>query len=146
MALMEQIENDYKEAFKAHHTPKVNMLRMVKSALKNAEIEARHNLSDPEIIDVMTKEAKRRRESIAMFQQAGRTDLVDQENLELQELMLYLPTQMSDSEIEALAKAVIAELNATTKDFGRVMKTVTERSKGQADGSRVAPIVKTLLK
>lgn len=145
MALMEKIETDYKEAFKAHNGPKVNMLRMVKSALKNAEIEARHNLSDEEIITVMTKEAKRRRESIAMFQQAGRTDLVDQENLELQELMFYLPTQMSDSEIETLAAAVIKELNATQKDFGRVMKTVTERSKGQADGSRVAPVVKKLL-
>lgn len=146
MALMEQIENDYKEAFKAHQGPKVSMLRMLKSSLKNAEIEARHNLSDEEIITVMTKEAKRRRESISMFQQAGRTELVEQENAELQELMYYLPTQMSDAEIEALATSVIAELNATTKDFGRVMKTVTEKSKGQADGSRIAPIVKTLLK
>ncbi len=143
---MEQIENDYKVAFKAHQGPKVNMLRMVKSALKNAEIEARHNLTDEEIIQVMTKEAKRRRESIAMFAKAGRTDLVNQENAELQELMLYLPTQMSDSEIEELVKKVIAELSATTKDFGRVMKTVTERSKGQADGNRVAPVVKKLLK
>lgn len=146
MALMEQIENDYKEAFKAHQAAKVSMLRMVKSALKNVEIDVRHNLTDEEIIAVMTKEAKRRRESIAMFQEAGRTELVDQENAELQELMLYLPTQMSDSEVEALVVAVIAELKATAKDFGQVMKTVTERSKGQADGSRVAPVVKKLLK
>ncbi len=145
MALLEQIEHDYKEAFKAHHTAKVSMLRMLKASLKNAEIEARHDLKDDEIIAVMTKDAKRRRESIAMFEQAGRADLVAQENAELQELMFYLPTQMSDSEIETLAKTVIAELQATTKDFGPVMKTVTERSKGQADGGRVAPIVKNLL-
>lgn len=145
MPLIQQIEHDYKEAFKAHNTVKVSMLRMLKSSLKNAEIDAQHDLSDPEIIVVMTKDAKRRRESIAMFEQAGRADLVAQENAELQELMYYLPTQMSDGEIETLATAVIAELQATQKDFGRVMKTVTERSKGQADGSRVVPIVKKLL-
>lgn len=145
MALIEQIEDDYKEAFKAHHNVKVSMLRMLKSSLKNAEIEARHHLNDEEVIGVMTKDAKKRRESIAMFTKAGRTDLVDQENAELQELMYYLPTQMSDAEIETLATTVIAELHATAKDFGSVMKTVIERSKGQADGVRVVPIVKKLL-
>lgn len=145
MALMEQIENDYKAAFKAHHRPKIEMLRMVKAAIKNAEIDARHNLSDEEIIVVMTKEAKRRREAIAMFQQAGRQELVDQENEELQELMYYLPTQYSDSEIEAAAKKVIDEMQAGPGDFGKVMGATMKAVKGQADGDRVSAAVKKLL-
>lgn len=143
---MEQIEDDYKTAFKASHRVKVDMLRLLKSAIKNAEIEARHNLTDDEIIAVMTREAKRRRESIQMFQQAGRTDLVDKENAELQELMFYLPTQFSDSEIETAVRETIAELNATSQDFGRVMGTVMKKVKGQADGERVSAAVKKLLK
>lgn len=146
MPLIDQIENDYRTAFKAHHRPKVEMLRMVKSAIKNAEIEARHNLSDEEIIGVMTKEAKRRREALAMFTQAGRQDLVDKENAELQELMYYLPTQFSDSELEAVVKSVIAELKPTPKDFGKVMSTVMQKIKGQADGTRVSAAVKAQLK
>lgn len=146
MALMEQIENDYKAAFKSGHRPKIEMLRMLKSALKNAEIEARHNLSDEEITAVMTKEAKRRRDSIAMFQQAGRMDLVDNENAQLQELMFYLPTQYSDSELEAVVRDVIAELKATPKDFGRVMGAAVKKVKGQAEGERIAATVKALLK
>ncbi len=146
MALIEQIENDYRVAFKAHHRPKVEMLRMVKSAIKNAEIEARHNLSDDEIIVVMTKEAKRRREALAMFQAGGRQDLVEKENAELQELMYYLPNQFSDSEIASVVKQVIAELKPSPKDFGKVMGQVMQKIKGQAEGERVAAAVKALLK
>lgn len=145
MGLMEQIEDDYKAAFKAHHRPKVEVLRMVKAAIKNAEIEARHNLKDDEIIQVMAKEAKRRREALAMFEQAGRTELAAKENEELQELMYYLPTQFSDSEIEAEVKKVIAEMNATAKDFGQVMGAVMKNIKGQAEGQRVSAAVKKLL-
>ena len=145
MGLMEQIEEDYKQAFKASHRPKVSVLRMVKAALKNAEIEARHNLTDEEIIAVMTKEAKRRREAMAMYQQGGRQDLVDQENIELQELMLYLPTQFSDSELAAAVQAVVQELQPTAKNFGQVMAAVMKKVKGQADGQRVSAAVKKLL-
>lgn len=145
MALLQQIENDYRTAFKARHQAKVNVLRMVKAALKNAEIAARHDLNDEEIIAVMTKEAKRRREAIAMFQQAGRQELVDAENGELQELMFYLPTEMSDSELDQVVATTIAELKPTVKDFGKVMSAVMAKVKGQADGNRVAARVKANL-
>lgn len=145
MALLQQIENDYKEAFKAHHQVKVSLLRMIKAALKNAEIDARHDLNDDEIIAVMTKEAKRRKEAIAMYQQAGRQDLVDQENAELQELQFYLPTEMSDSELAVVIDQVIAELKPTPQDFGKVMSAVMAKVKGQADGSRVSAAVKSKL-
>lgn len=145
MALLEQLENDYKVAFKAHHQVKVNMLRMIKAAIKNAEIEARHELNDDEIIAVMTKEAKRRKEAIALYRQGGRNDLVDQENAELQELQFYLPTEMSDSELAAAIDQVIAELKPTPKDFGKVMSAVMAKVKGQADGTRVSAAVKSKL-
>ncbi len=145
MSLIETLEHDYKEAFKAHQAAKVAVLRMVKAALKNAEIEARHELSDEEVIAVMTKEAKRRREAIAMYLQAGRQSLVDQENAELQELMYYLPTQFSDSELETEVKKVIDQLQAGPNDFGQVMGMVMKNIKGQADGNRVSATVKRLL-
>lgn len=145
MSLVEQIDHDYKAAFKAHQQVKVTLLRLMKAAIKNAEIAARHELSDDEIIAVMTTEAKRRRESMAMYQQAGRQDLADQENAELQELMYYLPTQLSDSELNDLVTSAIAELKATPKDFGKVMSAVMAKAKGQADGSRVSAAVKSVL-
>lgn len=145
MSLSDQIEQDYRQAFKAHHHVKVDLLRMVKAALKNHEIDVRHPLSDDEIIAVMTKEAKRRREAIAMYQQGNRPDLVAKENAELQELMLYLPTEMSDAEVEQVVKAVVTELKPSPKDFGRVMSAVMAKVKGQADGTRVAAIVKANL-
>ncbi len=145
MPLLQKIEDDYKVAFKAHQDAKVNVLRMVKAAIKNAEIQARHTLNDDEIIAVMTKEAKRRREAIAMYQQANRQDLVTSENAELQELMYYLPTEMSDSELDQVVTGVIAELKPTPKDFGKVMSAVMAKVKGQADGSRVSARVKANL-
>lgn len=145
MGLLDQIEHDYREAFKAHQQTKVNLLRMVKSALKNTEIDVRHDLSDDEIIAVMTKEAKRRKEAIAMYRQAGRQDLVDQENAELQELQFYLPTEMSDSELAVVIDQVIAELKPTPKDFGKVMSAVMAKVKTQADGNRVSAAVKSKL-
>lgn len=145
MSLVDQIDRDYKEAFKARHQVKVSLLRLMKAAIKNAEIEARHELSDDEVIAVMTTEAKRRRETMAVYANAGRQDLADRENAELQELMYYLPTQLSDSELDAIVAAVITELKATPKDFGRVMSTVMAKAKGQADGGRAAAAVKKVL-
>ncbi len=145
MALLEQIEEDYKVAFKGHHQVKVNLLRLIKAAIKNAEIEVHHPLSDQEIIAVMTTEAKRRREAIAMYQQAGRADKVADENAELQELMEYLPTQLSDHELDQIVSSVIAELQPTPKDFGKVMSAAMAKVKGQADGSRVSAAVKAKL-
>lgn len=145
MTTLERIEHEYKEAFKAHNTPKVNMLRMVKAAYKNAEIEARHDLSDAEVMAVLQKEAKRRRESIAMFAQGGRTDLVAQETEELKLLELFLPAPMSDADLNAIVKAVVDEMQPTPKDFGKVMSAVMAKTNGQADGGRVSAIVKSLL-
>ncbi len=146
MMLHEQIEHDYLEAFKARRQAKVDVLRLIKAAIKNREIELRHqHLTDEEVIAVMTKEAKRRREAIAMYEQGGRPELAAKENAELQELMYYLPTQLSDGELETIIASVIAELKATPKDFGRVMSAAMAKAEGQADGSRVSAAVKKVL-
>lgn len=143
---MEKIDADYIAAFKAHQTPKVNLLRMVKSAIKNTEIEVRrHALTDEEILAVLVKEAKRRKESIAMFTEAGRTDLVAAEQAELDELEAYLPAQMSDADLEQIVQATVTAMNGTAKNFGQIMGAVMAKVKGQADGNRVSTAVKKIL-
>jgi hypothetical protein len=145
MGLLQQIEDDYKKSFKARQETQVGVLRMLKAAIKNAEIAARHELSDEEIQAVLTRAAKQHREAITLYQQGGRSDLVNKENAELQAMMLYLPTQYSDSELTTVVKEVIAEMKATKADFGKVMGAVIKKVKGQADGQRVSTIVKHLL-
>lgn len=145
MAILQTIENDYKAAFKAHHQATIDALRLLKSALKNAEIEARRELTDPEIQQVLTKEAKRRREAMALFTQGGRPDLVAKEQAELDEIARYLPPQLDDGQLDTVISQTIAELKATAKDFGRVMSTVMSKISGQADGGRVSAAVKRLL-
>jgi hypothetical protein len=145
MTLEERIDADYKTAFKAHEAVKVGALRMVKSAIKNAAIEARQTLTDEETLAVIAREVKRRRESIAMFTQGGRTDLVEQEQAELATIEGYLPAQMGDEELTKIVAAVVAELAAGPKDFGKVMNAAMAKVKGQADGNRVSAIVKKLL-
>jgi uncharacterized protein len=146
MKLIERIEEDYKTAFKAHDDAHVSALRLMKAAIKNAEIEARHELSDEEIIVVLTREAKRRRESIVMYEQGGRAELAATEKIELDHIAAYQPAQMGDDELAAIVKTVITEQAATAKDFGAVMGAVMVKVKGQADGNRVAAAVKQNLK
>ena len=120
---------------------------MVKAAIKNAEIDLRkHELTDAEATTVLMKEAKKRKESIAMYRQGNRPELAAAEEAELTAISSYLPTQMSDEEIAMAVGATVAELKPTPKDFGRVMSAVMAKVKGQADGNRVAAAVKQLLK
>jgi uncharacterized protein len=144
--LQKQIENDYLAAFKAQDRLKVDVLRLIKAALKNAEIELRQKtLEDDQVVTVLAREAKRRRESITMFQQGGRADLVASETAELIEIEKYLPAQLSDEELGKYVTAAVAELQPTPKDFGKVMAAVMAKVKGQADGNRVSAAVKQQL-
>lgn len=144
-AIIDRIESEYKVAFKAHHQVKVNMLRMVKSALENAEIEARRDLRDDEVLTVLQREAKKRREAIALYQQGGRPDKAAAEQAELNELLHFLPAQIADDQLEAIIRETIAALAAKPPDAGRVVGAVMKKVQGQADGSRVAAAVKKLL-
>ncbi|MDM8528670.1 GatB/YqeY domain-containing protein [Anaerolineales bacterium HSG24] len=146
MSLLEQINQDLKISMKEKDKSRTGTLRMLKSALKYAEIEAKNSLDDDAVLSVISKQVKQRRDSIEQFEKAGRTDLVDKEAAELAVLEAYLPAQLSPAEIEERAKAIISELGVTNmKGMGQVMKRLTAELKGQADGKTVSQVVRQLL-
>lgn len=133
-------------AMKARDQARVSALRMLMTAVKNAEVERRHELSDEEAIEVVAKEAKRRRESIEMFRTGGRADLVDKESAELGVLESYLPAGLSEQEIRSLVDEAIAETGAASpKQMGEVMKALMPKVRGRADGTAVSAIVRERL-
>jgi len=146
MGLKEQINNDLKEGIKRKDKVRTDTLRGLKSAIRYAEIEEGSDLEETGILAVVAKQAKQRRDSIAEFEKANRTDLVEQESAELVILEQYLPAQLSEEEIKEKAKVVIAELGVTDiKGMGQVMKQLMADLKGQADGKVVNQIVRQLL-
>ncbi len=161
--LKEKINQDFKEAFKAKEELKVSVLRMLSSAIKNKEVEKRtklaksgtaetdlekeSQLTDEEVLAVILSEAKRRKDSIAQFEQGGRPELAAAEQSELKILEAYLPEQMGEEEVRKLIKEEIGESGAmSAADIGKVMKVLMPRVKGKADGGMVNKIVKEELK
>ncbi|KHD88457.1 MAG: glutamyl-tRNA amidotransferase [Bdellovibrio sp. ArHS] len=147
MEIRDQVTADIKAAMIAKDSVKLGALRMLQAAIKNREIDMRPNpITGDEVLGVVKKLVKQRKESIEQFQQAGRQDLVDQESAELKVLEVYLPAQMSREQIEALVTEVIAATGAkTVKDMGPVMKEVIARSGGAADNKVVSEIIKSKL-
>ena len=135
-----------KIAMKEKDVLRKNAVQMVRAAVLQIEKDKQITLGDEEILEVIAKEAKKRRDSIADFEKGGRQDLVDAANIELQILMGYLPAQLNEAEIEALVKETIAETGASSmKDMGKVMGAIRPKTKGVADGKTVNEIVKKLL-
>ena len=147
MTLKEQIANDIKEAMKSREMDKVSALRMVNSAIKNKEIDNRPNpLSEEDVIAVVKKLTKQRKDSIEQFEKAGRNDLVENEQKELSILEKYLPEQMSEDQITEIVVAAISESGAESmRDMGKVMQIVTQKTQGAADNKLVSQIVKAKL-
>ena len=145
MTLVEQIELDTKEAMKAKAEAELSALRLVRSALKNKQIDLGHPLSDEEAQAVLKTMVKQYRDALADFTSASRTDLVEKQQAEITFLEKYLPAQMAEAEIEVIVKNVIAQLGATQKDKGRVMGTVMKETAGRADGNAVKAVVDRLL-
>lgn len=146
MSLLNQIDNDLKEALKSKDKIRAQTIRSLKSAIKYAEIEEGGPLDEPGVLGVIAKQAKQRRDAIAEFQKGGRDDLVESEAAELAVLETYLPEPLSESEIEAQAEIVIKELGATgMKSMGQVMNRLMDDLKGQADGKVVSQVVRRLL-
>lgn len=148
--ILEQIQSDLKEAMKSGDQTRVSVLRFVLSAIKNKIISnfgaAGGDLSEEEIIQVITKQAKERKESIEAFRSARREDLASKEEAELAIVNNYLPQQLSGEELEKIVQETITEIGAAGQaDFGRVMKAVMEKVRGQADGNQVSGLVKKLL-
>lgn len=146
MLTFEQIDADLIVALKAKESFLVSTLRLLKSALKNAEIAKTSELTEPEAISVLEKQAKQRRDSIEQFSNAGRNDLADKEKAELEIIQKYLPQKMSEEELSQVIDRVIAETGATgVSDLGRVMKEAIAKTAGAADGATISRIAKEKL-
>ena len=146
MTLQERLAADLKETMKSGDKARLSALRLAKAAVKNAEIAKRQPLDDAGVIEIISKEAKQRRESIAEYRKANRLDAAAIEETELAILMEYLPQQMSQEEIQAIVQQVIAETEAVgPKDKGKVMSKLMPQVKGKADGQLVNQIVMQLL-
>lgn len=145
-ALLQALDTALKEALKARDELKTSALRLIKASLKNKEIDKRGPLTDDEITAVLSTLAKQRRESIEQFSAAGRTDLADREQRELELIQSYLPQQLSPEELDRIIGATIAEAGASSpNDMGKVMKLLMPKIKGAADGKVVNQRVKELL-
>lgn len=142
MSIKNKIENDLKAALKKKKEVEVSTLRMLLAAIKNFEIQRQSELSDEEVVTVVQKQIKQRKESIEAFQKGKRDDLVAKEREELEILSKYLPQQLTNDELEKIVKETVEELKAGQKDFGMVMGKVMEKIRGKAEGSLVAEIVR----
>lgn len=146
MTLKEKLQEDLKSALKNKETLKLSVIRLVKASITNTEINRGHQLEDAEVIEVLSKEAKQRKDAIPEFEKAGRMDLVEKLKQELQILEEYLPAQLGEAEIRQLVEETIRQTQATgRKDMGKVMAALMPKLKGKADGKVVNQIVTTIL-
>lgn len=148
MSLAEQVEKDIIAAMKARDSVKVSTLRMMKSALGNYLIQIKKDKADDsEVLGIIAKQAKQRRESVESFEKAGRKDLVDKEKVELAILEAYLPKQLTDDELRAEIQRAMADSGATSpSEIGKLMKVLMPSIQGKADGKRVQCAIKAILK
>jgi len=146
MSLKDKLMEDLKQALREGDERRKSAIRLAMAAIRNAEIEKRRELDDGELLQIIAKEVKQRRDSIAEFAKAGRQDLIDQEKAELEVLLAYLPRQMTREEIEEAARRVIQEVGATgLSQMGKVMGRLMPQVKGRADGRLVSEVVRALL-
>src|SRR6059036_88083 len=149
MTVIERVDSDLKEAMRAKDTTKLGVLRMLKSALKYAAIaksDAEAELSDPEAVQVIRKQAKQRQDSIESFEKGGRAELAEKEKEELAILNSYLPQAMSADELAKIVRETIGEVGATSKaQMGTVMKALQAKVAGRADGKTLSAEVQKQL-
>lgn len=143
MNLQEQITNDLKEAMKAKDSFRLGVIRMLKGALMLEKINKMHELSNEEIIDVVSKQIKMRKDSIIEFTKANRDDLVKQNEEEIIILNSYMPPQLSEEELKKIVDDTFAKVApASIKEMGKIMKEITPLVKGKADMSVVSALIK----
>ncbi len=145
MFLYERIEQDLVQAMKAKDELALSALRLVRSSLKNKQIELQRVLTDEDSVAVIRSMVKQYKDALSDFTKAGRDDLASRQRLEIDVLSKYLPAALSDEEVEAIAKRVIAEDKATPADTGKVMGRVMKELGGRVDGNTVRAIVQRLL-
>lgn len=146
MALRERLDVDLKAAMLAKDAAKLSTIRMIKSAVRNEEIDLKRPLEDADMINLLAKLKKQREDSVEQYKTGNRPDLVEKEQAELAVIQGYLPAQLSADEIDKLITDAIAATGAQgAKDMGKVMKALTEQTKGRADGKLVSERVKAKL-
>ena len=146
MSIKDTLTNDMKEAMKAKEKDRLAVIRMVRGAIKQIEIDSKKELDDEAVIGVISKEVKMRKDSVEEFKKGGREDLVAKTEAEIAVLMPYLPPQLSEDEIRSLVQAAVEQVGASSpKDMGKVMGVLMPKVKGRADGKLVNTIVKEAL-
>jgi len=144
--LSQRIESAMRDAMRARDERRTQTLRMAMAAAHNVRIARGGELTDADVVDVLTKQVKQRRESIAMYRDAGREERAAAEEAESAILAEFLPQQLSEAEVESLVREAIAETGASSPaDLGRVMGSLSPRTKGRADGRLVSEVVRRLL-
>lgn len=146
MSLLNDIDHCFKTALKNQHRLELTTLRLLKTALKNRQIQERRTLTEAEVVGVITSQVKQRRDSIEEFKRAGRNDLAQQEEEELRFLLSFLPQQLTAAEIRRELESIISEIKAVGPgDLGRVMKAAMAKMAGRADGKAINAVAKELL-
>jgi uncharacterized protein YqeY len=146
MTLSERINNDLKEAMKSKDSFRLSVIRMVKGAMQLAKPNPREELTDDDVITIISKQIKMRNDSIKEFEAAGRSDLVEQNKKEIEILNTYMPKQLSEEELTEIIDKVFEEVKPTSqKDMGLIMKNISPLVKGKADMSLVNKLVKERL-
>jgi len=146
MSLSERLNEDMKLAMKSQAKFKLSVIRMVRAAIKNIEIDQRKTLDDQEVLDVLSREIKQRKDSLQEFEKAGRDELAKTVKAEIDILMEYLPQQLTEEEVKAIVQQTIQEVGASSKaDMGKVMSALMPKVKGRADGKLVNQAVQQLL-
>jgi uncharacterized protein YqeY len=146
MTLKEQITEDMKNAMRTKDSARLSAVRLLLSAMKQREVDERIELADADVISIIEKMLKQRRDSIAAYETANRTDLADIEKFEVTVLQAYLPQQLSEADVIAIVDKVIAETGAVgAKDMGKVVGAVKPLVAGQADMGKVSVLIKSRL-
>ena len=146
MSLLERLNQDMKQAMKNKEKDKLSVIRMIKATLQNEAIKHGKELSEDEELQVLSRELKQRKDSLQEFENAGREDLVEKTQSELEVLKIYMPKQLSEEDVIGIVKVVIAEVKAESKaDIGKVMGAIMPKVKGKADGALINKIVQQQL-
>jgi uncharacterized protein len=146
MSLKERIQEDMKAAMRSGDKDRLGTIRLIMAAVKQREVDERISLDDAQLVSVLEKMGKQRRESITQFQAGGRADLVAKETAELAIISSYMPAQLSDGELDALINEAIAQSGAASiKDMGKVMAIIKSRAQGRADMGAVGTRIKARL-
>lgn len=146
MNLNERLNEDMKSMMKSGDKFSLSVVRMLRSAVKNVEINERRTLADDEVTEILTREVKQRRDALQEFEKAGRQDLVDQAKAEIEVIQRYLPQPLSEEELTRIVQETVNEIGATSKaDMGKVMSALMPKVKGRADGKQVNAAVSRLL-